>query len=78
MESLTQKRSRLRGELQQAYGDLPGSTRGGAFDGIEVPEVDVSGYPDADKAQWFAYQAAKARLVEAYAEGFDPTSGTEP
>ena len=78
MESLIQKRSRLRDELQEAYSVWLGSTRGGEFDGIEVPQVDVSGCPDANKAQWFAYQAARMRLVEAYAEGPDPASGTRP
>src|SRR6185312_7813783 len=51
MESLTQRRSRLRDELQEAYSDWLGSTRGGEFDSIEVPQVDVSGCPDANKAQ---------------------------
>lgn len=79
METLTQKRSRLRDELQEAYSDWLGSTRGsGEFDGIEVPQVDVSGCPPANKAEWFAYQAAKMRLIEAYAEGPDDTSGYGP
>ena len=78
MESLIQRRSRLRDELQEAYSDWLGSTRGGEFDSIEVPQVDVFGCPDANKAQWFAYQAAKARLIEAYAEGSDAASGTGP
>ena len=78
MESLIQKRSRLRDELQEAYSDWLGSTRGGEFDSIEVPQVDIYGCPDTNKAQWFAYQAAKARLVEAYAEGRDAASGTGP
>lgn len=78
MESLTQRRSRLRDELQEAYSDWLDSTRGGEFDSIEVPQIDVFGCPDANKAQWFAYQAAKARLVEAYAEGPDAVSRTGP
>jgi hypothetical protein len=70
MESLDQKRSRLRGELQDAYSDWLGSTRGsGEFDSIEVPQMDISGCRASNRAEWFAYQAAKIRLVEAYAEG---------
>jgi 4-aminobutyrate aminotransferase-like enzyme len=72
MKSMNQKRSRLRGELRQAYSDWLGSVRGsGEFDSIEFPQVDVSGCPDANKAEWFAYQAAKSRLIRAYAEDSD-------
>jgi hypothetical protein len=79
MESLTQKRSRLRSELQEAYSDWLGATRAaGEFDNVEAPQVDVSGCRDSNKAKWFAYQAAKLRLVEAYAEGPDTTSGIGP
>lgn len=69
MESLDQKRSRLRGELQEAYSDWLGSARGGEFDSIDVPQIDISGCPVSNRAEWFAYQSAKMRLVEAYAEG---------
>ncbi|WIM09297.1 hypothetical protein [Enhydrobacter sp.] len=79
MESLTQKRSRLRGELREAYSDWLGATRGaGEFDDVGTPGIDISGCPDASKMKWFAYQAAKLRLVQAYAEGPDRTSGTAP
>lgn len=79
MESLTQRRSRLRGELQDAYSDWLGATRGaGEFDGIETPQVDISGCPDSSKVKWFAYQAAKVRLVEAYAESSDAMAGNDP
>lgn len=76
MESLTQKRARLRDELQDAYSAWLVSTRGASeFDGIDVARVDVSGCPDANKAEWFAYQSAKARLVVAYAEGAETAPG---
>jgi hypothetical protein len=79
MESLTQKRSRLRGELREAYSDWLGAARGAdEFDDVPTPGVDVSGCPDASKTKWFAYQAAKLRLVQAYAEGPDTSSGTAP
>ena len=46
MESLTQRRSRLRGELRDAYSDWLGATRGaGEFDSVEPPQVDISGMP---------------------------------
>jgi hypothetical protein len=68
MESLTQRRFRLRGELQDAYSDWLGVTRGaGEFDSVEAPHVDISKCPDSNKAKRFAYQAAKLRMV--YADG---------
>lgn len=79
MESLTQRRSRLRGELQDAYSDWLGATRGaGEFDSVDAPHVDISGCPDSSKVKWFAYQAAKLRLVQAYADGPDGPDGTTP
>lgn len=79
MESLTQRRSRLRGELRDAYSDWLGATRGaGEFDSVEVPHVDISGCPDSSKVKWFAYQAAKLRLVQAYADGPDGADATAP
>jgi hypothetical protein len=79
MEPLTQRRSRLRGELQVAYSDWLGATRGGSeFDEIEAHRIDISGCPDSNKAKWFAYQAAKLRLVQAYADGPDGAAGTAP
>ncbi|HKV16834.1 MAG TPA: hypothetical protein VJQ81_17440 [Reyranella sp.] len=79
MESLTQRRSRLRGELQDAYRDWLGASRGaGEFDSVETPQVDISGCPDSSKVEWFAYQAAKLRLVQAYADGPDGADATAP
>jgi hypothetical protein len=54
VESLDQKRSRLRRELQKAYGAWLKSTSATA--------------DSESRAQWLAYQAARARLVEANAE----------
>jgi len=79
MESLIQRRSRLRGELRDAYSDWLGATRGaGEFDRVETPQVDISGCPDSSKVKWFAYQAAKLRLVQAYADGPDGADATAP
>jgi hypothetical protein len=76
MESLTQRRSRLRGELRDAYSDWLGGPPGtGEF---EAPQVDISGCLDSNKAKWFAYQAAKRRLVQAYADGPDGAAVTAP
>lgn len=68
VEPLNERRARLRRELRRAYdawlltSELP-------TDPIAPDRgVDVSGSPDAAKAKWFAYLAAKERLVLAYAE----------
>ena len=66
---LEDRRRRLRAELQDAYDDWVSATQadfhpeaGGA------PAVDVSGCPESSKVQWMAYQKARLRLIEAYAE----------
>jgi hypothetical protein len=66
MESLNSKRSRLRGELQQAYDAWIDVSEAG--ESAAAAPVDISGSPTAAKAHWFAYLAAKQRLVLAYAE----------
>jgi hypothetical protein len=68
MESLDRKRSRLRRELQDAYGDWLAVSDGATEARESAPAVDTSGCPDSSKTLWFAYQAARIRLVEAYAE----------
>jgi len=73
VESLDHKRVRLRKALQLAYGDWLAGSEGatGAFSTTVLPgagKLDTSGCPDSSKALWFAYQQARIRLVEAYAE----------
>ena len=68
MESLNEKRARLRRELQQAYNAwLPTSELTAASLAPDRP-VDGSGSADVSRAKWLAYLAAKQRLVLAYAE----------
>jgi hypothetical protein len=64
MEALSDKRSRLRHELQQAFSAWMTASEDCAS-GIPV---DVSGCPDSAKPKWFEYLAAKRRLTSAYAE----------
>ena len=68
METLHSKRARLRHELQQAYGAWMLTSEYWASPTATHAPVDVSGCPDAAKAKWFEYLAAKDRLVLAYAE----------
>ena len=68
MESLGTKRSHLRDELQQAYDAWIDASEGQARNSAPETPVDISGSPHAAKAHWFAYLAAKRRLVRAYAE----------
>ena len=66
MKKLSDKRARLRGELQQAYGDwLRIST---PMDTIGDHPADSRGARKPATPQWLAYLAAKKRLTEAYAE----------
>ena len=68
METLDNKRVRLRHELQQAYSAwmLTSEYSAGPI-ATNIP-VDISGCSDAAKVKWFEYLAAKERLVLAYAE----------
>ena len=68
MEALNKKRARLRHELQQAYGAWIVTSEFRASPTATDAPVDVTGCPDAAKAKWFEYLAAKDRLVLAYAE----------
>lgn len=66
MKKLSNKRARLRDELQQAYGDWMRSTS--PMDLVADGPVDISGRRRPATPQWIAYLEAKKRLVEAYAE----------
>jgi hypothetical protein len=68
MEALNRKRARLRGELQEAHSSWLTASDFWASPAATWPAVDVSGYPEATRARWFAYLEVKARLVAAYAE----------
>jgi hypothetical protein len=68
VESLDRKRSRLREELQDAYGDWLAVSEGATDASEDARAVDTSGCPDSRKALWFAYQTARLLFVEAYAE----------
>ena len=68
MKALDGRRARLRHELQQAYGAWLQASEYWACCATLGASVDVSGCPDAVKAKWFEYLAAKDRLVLAYAE----------
>jgi hypothetical protein len=68
VESLDRKRSRLRKELQDAYGNWLALSEGATDASEGARAVDTSGCPNSAKAMWFAYQAARVRLVGAYAE----------
>jgi hypothetical protein len=72
MEPSSNKCMRLQHELQQAYDAWVAASewqaRHPAPDGHPDGRIDVSGSPDAAKAQWFEYLAAKERLVLAFAE----------
>ncbi len=68
MEALNMKRARLRAELQEAYDAWMHAREWLAGESPSPEPVDISGSPDAAKAQWFEYLAAKRRLVVAYAE----------
>ena len=68
MESLSDKRARLRRELQHAFGAWMLASEDGTPSVPADAPVDVSGCADAAKAKWFAYLDAKQRLTSAYAE----------
>jgi len=66
MEALSTKRERLRRELQEAYGAWLRTSEDP--DSPSPRPVDVSGCAEEAQAEWFAYLAAKERLVQTYAE----------
>jgi hypothetical protein len=68
MEPSNGKYTRLRLELQQAYDAWIDASEREACGTSPDAAIDVSGIADAAKLQWFAYLAAKDRLVLAYAE----------
>jgi hypothetical protein len=68
MEVLDTKRARLRRELQDAYDAWLTITEFRASSAPAGPCVELSGSPKETQAEWFAYLAAKRRLVVAYAE----------
>jgi hypothetical protein len=68
MESLNERRVRLRDELQQAYDEWLDASKLQAREIEAAILVDISGSSDAAKVQWFAYLAAKRRLILAYAD----------
>ena len=68
MESLNNRRARLRNELQQAYEAWILASEAQTSRPTTDARVDISGSPDAAKVQWFDYLAAKERLVLAYDE----------
>jgi hypothetical protein len=68
METLDDKRARLRRELQGAYDMWLRTSEHCARDrSIEAP-LDVSGCRERGRQEWFDYLAAKERLVLAYSE----------
>lgn len=73
MEALTQKRARLRQELQQAYGAWMRTAELAGGPPAQHDAVDISGCGESAKAKWCAYLAARERLILAYAE--QPVTG---
>lgn len=68
METLDDKRARLRSELQRAYRAWMLASEHWITPVAASLPAEASGRPDTAKLQWFAYLAAKDRLVMAYAE----------
>ena len=68
MEALSEKRARLRRELEEAYGAWLTASEVRASTLAAHAPIDTSGCPQATKAKWFDYLAARERLVLAYAE----------
>lgn len=72
LETLNQKHSRLRSELQEAYRGWLNSAQGpGESDLTAGTWIDIAGCPGVNTSEWFAYLTAKSRLVKAYAERVD-------
>ena len=68
METVDNRRARLRHELQQAYDSWVRTSEWCAASGSIAAPCDVSGCFEPAQAEWFEYLAAKQRLVSAYAE----------
>ena len=68
VEILTEKRARLRRELQQAYSAWMTTDECRTRLPTAGASADISGYSDAGRAKWLDYLAAKERMVLAYAE----------
>jgi hypothetical protein len=65
---LSNKRARLRHELQEAFSAWMLASEGDGQSVAPGAPVDVSGCSESAKTEWFEYLAAKARLTSAYAE----------
>ena len=68
METLDDRRTRLRHELQEAYDTWLRISESSATRESIAAARDVSGCPETAQAEWFEYLAAKQRLILAFAE----------
>ncbi len=68
MKELSDKRARLRRELQEAHATWIVAGRHPANSAGVSPLADILVRTDASKGEWAAYQAARKRLTLAYAE----------
>jgi hypothetical protein len=68
METLDDRRTRLRHELQEAYDTWLRISESCGTRGSIAAALDVSGCPESAQSEWFEYLAAKQRLILAYAE----------
>ena len=68
METLDDRRTRLRHELQEAYDAWLRISESCAGHRPIADALDVSGCPEPAQLEWFEYLAAKQRLIFAYAE----------
>ena len=68
MPSLSDKRARLRRELQEAFSSWMLASESDGRCAVPGAPVDVSGSSESATAEWFEYLAAKRRLTSAYAE----------
>ena len=65
----TDRRDRLREELQQAYDNwIAASMSDEVRCALWVPPVDISGCADPAKPLWFRYLQAQERLIAAFGE----------
>jgi hypothetical protein len=76
METLHDKRARLRHELQQAYRDWILVCEAEGCPITTPARADILGRSGVTKAKWIAYLAAKERLGAAYAERAAAPSGS--
>jgi hypothetical protein len=68
METLDTKCARLSHDLQDAYDNWVRTSEPGGGPRAVMVSRDISGCSGGDRPEWFAYLAAKQRLVLAYAE----------